>query len=307
MENLEPPRQGNTCAVVVTYNPDLPSLRTNLEALSHEVERIFLFDNDSVNESEVASLVLSFPSVVYEANSDNFGLPLNYNKALSKAAEEGFTWLVFLDQDSLVPPHYIEKMGVAFALCPPGTVSLTPNIHYATTPGYNHAPTPTLVKVDNCISSGNLVSVEAALRVSGFDPRYFIDYVDFEFDDKLIKAGYSIIRVDDLLLEHDLGDSRLFKYWGKKVLVFSKSPLRLYYQTRNKYYFLWTHKTGWAYAHSLLAYRFQDRANLKAQPKKLRKTWLKVYRQARHDAKRVVMGPCPHRWISHLHWGDSIS
>ena len=96
-------------AAVVTYHPEIPLLKQNLDALSSQVDQILVFDNASANIGEIRNLAASFDRVRLIENDQNLGLPANYNRAARMARDMDCPWLLLMDQDTVVPFDLIRK------------------------------------------------------------------------------------------------------------------------------------------------------------------------------------------------------
>lgn len=78
--------------------------------------------------------------------------------------------------------------------------------------------------------------------IGGFDELMFIDYVDYDYCERLIKAGWNIVQTPKAVLSHYVGVSRQEKLFGITVNVMNHSAFRKYYQARNWIY--WQRKMG---------------------------------------------------------------
>lgn len=89
------------------------------------------------------------------------------------------------------------------------------------------------------ISSGNLVRTDIWNLVDGFDEWLFIDQVDFDFNAKVILAGYKIWQVNNLIMEHEIGKSikkpvlTMMLLFKPNEFILDHSPMREYYIARN--------------------------------------------------------------------------
>lgn len=81
------------------------------------------------------------------------------------------------------------------------------------------------------MTSANLVKVETAREVGGYDENLFIDEVDHAFCFRLKDSGYTILQNISIAVNHSLGTS--YKYNAKVKLY---DPVRLYYMCRNYLY-----------------------------------------------------------------------
>lgn len=110
------------------------------------------------------------------------------------------------------------------------------------------------------ITSGTLNNVSAALAVGGFDDELFIDYVDFDFNERLLLNGYGIVKDNRTCLIHEKGKSKhtAFKVPRRRsdgkivwtpLFTLGYGPMRCYYQARNRVvywrkYHRWTKLEG---------------------------------------------------------------
>ena len=101
-------------AVVVTYNPEIPLLGRDLDALVGQVPHVSVYDNGSANTADIRALVEGYPKVSLVENHENLGLPVSYNRAMAEAVDRGYEWLLTMDQDSVLPEGYIEAASAYF-------------------------------------------------------------------------------------------------------------------------------------------------------------------------------------------------
>ncbi|TEB40741.1 glycosyltransferase family 2 protein, partial [Flavobacterium circumlabens] len=86
------------------------------------------------------------------------------------------------------------------------------------------------IKEDNepiiVMTSGNIVNLKIHEKIGGFEEKLFIDYVDIEYCLKLKKEGYSIANLPNVLLQHELGDSKRTSFLFVKAIVTNHSSIR---------------------------------------------------------------------------------
>jgi rhamnosyltransferase len=216
-------------AVVVSYNGLLKAKQT-VEALRRQVRHIRIVDNGSEGESlGVLELLEREPGVSVERLGENRGVGYALNRGVRRAREMGCSWLLTMDQDSLVDGSLIEAYGAAVDENPE-CVCLTPQI-----------TTNRLAKdavggeISYAITSGNLVRVSVFDQVGLYDEGFFVDYTDFDFCLRLRRAGYAVHRVPAAMMEHQLGDSVELPKTVRKFYA-RHSPVRRYYMYRNFLY-----------------------------------------------------------------------
>nr|WP_255584927.1 glycosyltransferase [Leclercia sp. EC_58] len=214
--------------VVVWYNPSRNEL-SNIKSYYAHVDRVYIIDNsESDNSDLLITSGFSAEKVKYYPNLNNVGIASALNKGCLSAIEDGFEWVMTMDQDSSFPEHEITKFIYEFeatikqhnniAIVAPRTSELQPH-------GF----------VEKVITSGNIVNLQAYNYVGGFDDELFIDEVDHDFCFKLIKANYNIYLLSDVRMAHSLGNSKIHSFiFGHKLHVMHHNPVRKYYIIRNR-------------------------------------------------------------------------
>ena len=221
----------NICAGIVLYNPDIERLRQNIVAIMSQVEIVYLQDNGSINIEDVKKLICNYPSIILLQNSENKGIAWALNSICRKAEVDCYQWILTLDQDSVCPENMIEiyekHLTNADMLCPKII-----DRNYGIIDGSSKG-TET---VEKCITSGCLLNLASWRQVHGFDEKMFIDGVDFEFCYRMKKAGMNILRVNEILLNHEIGNITVRHFLGNKVIVKNHSAFRKYYIAKNIIY-----------------------------------------------------------------------
>lgn len=242
------PSNINTVAVaagIVLFSPDLPLLRSNIEAIAPQVTTVFLFDNGSRNLPEVEGLLRELRDslrarLVLHANGRNVGIASALNELCAMASCAGYPWLVTLDQDSVCPPSmvadYVRYVGE------PKIGQLCPNLFDATlgarlrTVQSSDEEFCGLADVRTCITSGALTNLEGWRDVGGFDEAMFIDEVDNEYSLRLRSRGWRVACVGEVTLSHALGQMEAHRLFGREYHILNHSAFRKYYMARNKVY-----------------------------------------------------------------------
>lgn len=233
-------------AGIVTFQPDISRLKENIEAIRDQVDRIVVVDNGSANVAEVAALVKEVNGI-FITLGENKGIAFALNSIMKKAKQDGVTDVLLLDQDSVAYPNMVERLK-PYRMDSVGIVA--PFI-------VDRNKTADAVKYDSSviearsaarkgvITSGSLTNVKAWEFIGGFDDEMFIDYVDYDFNERLLIEGYKILRVDSAHLLHECGKANptfLFtprkqpdgKWVVERFYSFGHSPFRCYYKSRNR-------------------------------------------------------------------------
>jgi len=237
-------KQPEIASVVITYFPEISLLHSVLNSLASCSKIVFLYDNGSGNIEQIHKCSLLYKNILIFENKENKGISYNLNKALREAKAYSCDWLLTMDQDSIISNEGILLFKKAILTSKKDVASLTPWIYYRNFSSSEKKPKEGVSSVSSCITSGNLIYVKAALDIGGFDERYFIDFVDIEFCKRLTEHNLKILRINNIVLNHDLGGARQFRLLGHIFFVYRKKAIRLYYIFRNQLYFIRQHYSG---------------------------------------------------------------
>lgn len=220
-------------AGVVLYNPDIERLKENVLSINIQVDTLYIFDNGSKNTDDVYRILLEFPHIRLISSRANMGVAAALNRLVKVAKEDGYDWIVTLDQDSVAPPNLIAEYqkylgieGVGMLCCKIIDRNYGERV-------YDKGHDKGIEFTSSCITSASALNVDAWKRVGGFCEEMFIDAVDFDICMSLCEYGYKILKTNDVRLLHEVGHSRKVWLLGKEELVFNHSPLRCYYMIRN--------------------------------------------------------------------------
>lgn len=223
--------------VVVLYNPDVDVI-DNIERYVHDLGRLYVVDNSERTLSATLEDYLAItPNVEHIRFGENHGIATALNTGARRAVEEGFEWLLTMDQDSRTPP------GMVSSLYDLSQEEVIPNVGIvaAQYSGYPHN-----IKFDNLprwsipvklITSGNLVRLKAWAQLGGWDDRLFIDRVDYDFNYRMQLSGWEIVQMNQIVLDQMFGETKTVRIMGRTLFWTSNyNYLRWYYFARNRRY-----------------------------------------------------------------------
>ncbi|MET1936043.1 glycosyltransferase [Enterococcus faecium] len=220
------------CIGIVSYNPDLDFVEQNIRTASNY--QIYIADNGSTNQKELAGSVGNFKNILLISNNNNLGIAAALNQLCQRAMEEGFEWIVLFDQDSKIRKNLLDGYSVEL-LKPQDMVSIyTPLIKNKQTDeikklNLNYHQDSNYDEVPYCITSGSLTNISDWKKIQGFDEYFFIDYVDYDYCLKIYLSGKKILRVNSMSLDHSIGNTEK-KFWFN---ITNHNEIRRYYQVRN--------------------------------------------------------------------------
>lgn len=239
----------DVCAVVITYRPDLTVLEQVVGSVLPQVGRLLLFDNATADAALDQYLKeVESPSFAVVRSPDNVGLGAAMNHAAGYAKQQGFRYLLLLDQDSLPDPDMVATLKTALealqhtervaAVGPQfrdrrsGYVAPFVRVGFPFSQKLTGGPGER-VACDFLISSGTLLPLEVLATVGGMDESLFIDNVDLEWCFRARHHGMGLYGICDARMSHSIGDS-LRPSRFKRAGIMVHQPVRLYYIMRNR-------------------------------------------------------------------------
>ena len=221
-------------ACVILYHPDT-SVERNIQSYLYQANKVFI-----VNNTETANSPLQFPNLLQSnisliRDGKNEGIAKRLNQVCALAIQEGFEYLLTMDQDSF----FYEDAITSYLQC----INVHPNKSQVSMFGVNYEneisnPDCNYKKVKHLITSGSIINLSAYKNIGAFDENLFIDFVDSEYCFNSIMKGYDIIQYQNIFMNHTLGESME----KRSLVTFKKtkrsfhSALRLYYMMRNFLY-----------------------------------------------------------------------
>ncbi len=221
-------------AGIVTYNSDTERLEENIKSIINQVETVIISDNASSNIGELEALADRYHIKLIRNNS-NRGIACGLNQCIECARQEGYDWIITLDQDSICPANIIVASMKHLVI--KEVAMVVPLIRES-----NSGEVCLLgedingkewQEVRKCITSAAVTNIHAWEKVRGFDEYLFIDYVDYDFAMKVRLNHYKIIRMNNVILDHQIGDSKLKTIFHYKIRVANHPAFRKYYIARN--------------------------------------------------------------------------
>jgi len=225
------------CAGIVLFNPDIDRLKQNVDGILPQVDLVIFVDNDSVDKEKLVEK-FSGNRFIWICNENNLGVAAALNQLMGHASQNGYEWVLTLDQDSVCGGDLVEKLFSASKLYNNAAMISPKVLERGVEKQENDDKNQTNVEeVPICITSGCLTNVKAVLDTGGFNEWLFIDQVDHDMCIRLRYRGYRILRVNTAELNQEYG----LKHVRRKILFkeyeyHNYTPLRVYYQARNILY-----------------------------------------------------------------------
>lgn len=223
--------------VIPTYRP-APGLQALVGVLSHQSPVIVADDASPVTSDALLRNLAAIPGVTVVRHDSRRGIAQGLNSGLFTARDAGAEWLLTIDQDTVVPADYIDRLlefaKVACGMERIGAVGAG-EIHDASGPlRFSTHESGGIALTEELIQTGTMWSVGALTAIGGFDESLGIDAVDAAACVRLRRAGYSLALAPNVSIEHSLGSARSVQILGRTVLATGHSPERRTTMVRNR-------------------------------------------------------------------------
>ncbi len=224
-----PSRPSEIVASVILYHPEKYVVQNILSYLK-AVSKVYVLDNSEIYDPLVVSKIKTIPNVHYFSNDGNKGIASALNLAADRAINDGFEWLLTMDQDS----SFADKKFFDFfhAYSSKSDVAIFSPVHVETS--YDSSKSDQPVMADIVMTSGNLLNLSIFTHVGRFKEKLFIDEVDHEYCLRARTKGYKILVFPAVLLNHQLGKEIKV---GERTFT-THNPIRVYYIFRNGFYII---------------------------------------------------------------------
>lgn len=240
-------------AAVVWCNPD-PDVLDNIKTYLNQVEKLYISDNSEPSlDNSILEEVKKLKNVEYLGHKSNLGISPALNKASKKAIEDGFEYLITMDEDGVATPDMVN--GLLEVIESSRDIGLVAaehvNLKFQKIPAEK-----TTKEVYYTMTNGNIMSLAAYQKIGKFLEELVIDHLDHEYCLRLKLNGFRVLKTTRAVVLHTLGKASKKKFLFFHLYPTNHSPGRLYYRTRNRFY------VDRMYKKSFPEYVREDRKNM---------------------------------------------
>lgn len=235
------------CSIIVFYKHDLNVFKKNLNTHLKNFKLVIVVNNSP----EINLNFLKSIKVIIINNKINIGLAAALNKGIKYAEKRKYKLVALFDQDSVLKDNFnknmineinyiLDKIKKKIAVFAPTYYNLITNEHS------KNININTLQlkrnKIDRrkkfsfseyVITSGSYIPLKNFKKIGYMLENLFIDFIDIEWCLRARKKGFEIISVNNVQLNHNLGDYYI-KIFKNKYPI--HNPSRMYYYFRNSFY-----------------------------------------------------------------------
>lgn len=217
--------------VVTLYNPTDDEI-SNISTYINDIDMLYVIDNTEGKSNKDRIPVND--KIKYIFNNNNLGVSKALNIGANNAIQEGYKWLLTMDQDTTFKRGVIDKMKEVILSKDMSKIGIVTPWHK--TRIRNKKPETEFDNPYDVMTSGNMVNLDIYQKIGGYKDWLFIDGVDIEYCLNLHRNGYEILRINSIEIDHNLGDL-FYKKIGKRLYFCSNhNAIRRYYIIRNYHY-----------------------------------------------------------------------
>lgn len=228
------------CAVITTYRPD-NGFPARVQRIRNQVGCVVIVD-DGKSADNVARLHHWFPetsNVIVHHNATNVGIAVSLNKGISIAKSKGYSWMLTLDDDTIVEPDMVKNLIETWNLVADQAGKPVAIMGMARSGGHadriEFCPTERHLFVEKrgIVTSGSLMSLDVYDAIGGFRNEFFIDSIDYDYCLRARARGFRVIEVCQVGMIHPLGKPIKRRIGCLTLETTNHTPIRRYYAYRN--------------------------------------------------------------------------
>lgn len=217
--------------IVTLYYPD-DEVKDNINSYLDALDKLYVIDN-TPNVSNEKNFNFN-SKIVYLPQYKNMGVSWALNKGAKLSIKDGYKWMLTMDQDSKFNCDSIKKLIDYLKTSSTENIGLICPWHNIKTGAKK--PKKRIEEMIEVMTSGNIINLDAYLKIGGYKDWLFIDGIDFDYCMNLNVNNYKVLRLNYITMEHELGDVKIHKILGRNFVCSNHSYIRRYYMSRNNRY-----------------------------------------------------------------------
>jgi rhamnosyltransferase len=223
-----------TATAVVLYHPTVEMIQT-IRGYAEFSEFLIVVDN--TEHTDYSAEFRGIAGITYVTLGANKGLATALNVAAKLAIANGYGWMMMLDQDTVLSRLVYDSLRKQISEIEHPRVGLVTPLQVSKEEDLRAAERlPDRRDLLQAMTSGSVLSLEAYVNCGHFEDKLFIDHVDNEYCLRLRRAGYRVIQLTRVVLDHALGEVKEATIFGRRFRFITHRPFRSYYFVRNGCY-----------------------------------------------------------------------
>lgn len=201
-----------TAVVVVTYNRK-EKLKENIRCLLNQTKQpdcIYIIDNASTDGTfdDIKNLLASESSMKYIRMQNNLGGAGGFYEGMRQAYEDGMDYIWGMDDDAFPKEDALQQIFDV-------KTDFPEKYCFWSNCNKDGEFDGRIKEVEDWMFVGYFVPREVIQRIGYPRKDFFIYYDDREYADRIIRAGYKILKVRDSVIQHE--DTVTKEYRSKRV------------------------------------------------------------------------------------------
>lgn len=226
-------RQTVICSIVTTFSPN-DGFPDRIFTLQEQVQAVIIVDDGATEENRtlLKGWFSGIPGIVLLHHTSNRGVAAALNTGMELAGIMGYSYVLLLDDDSLVTMGMVATLMEALANNSKGMSAIVG-------PSYNFLCKVVVAEsgartkeVPTIITAGTLIPIKVYYQVGRFREELFIDFVDHEYCLRARSLGVRILQCQTACMVQPIGQTQN-TFWGELRSVHNQT--RTYYFFRNSF------------------------------------------------------------------------
>lgn len=195
--------------IVILFNPDIDDAIKNISQYIEYIDKLIVWDNSPVKQTReyIRTRIAKIPKTVYMTQGKNVGISIALNASVQILKEEGYDYLLTMDQDSYWI-NFLKYKETCLSINKSNIGGFSPNINGAFKDNE-------IATIDHrTITSGSLIPKHTYIVIGNYNDRFFVDGIDVEFRCRLEKNNYNFLRINAAILKQKYGENIIRKPWG---------------------------------------------------------------------------------------------
>lgn len=227
--------------VVVLFNP-ANDVVNNINSYINNLDKLYVIDNSELVNTSLVNNLKRNNKIKYISLCENKGLAYALNLGCKMSIEDGYDYVLTMDQDSCFKNeaveniiNFIENSNTHYAIVASNAIS----IYYDETENKMKQAYTEITYNKECnwvMTSGSMMCLKDFNNTKGFDEQMFIAHIDIDICIQFHNNDEKIIKLESAKLFQQFGNSKPKKILWKTVHPSYASSVRTYYLFRNQKY-----------------------------------------------------------------------
>ncbi len=215
------------------------------QSASYNSITIYIYDNTDFEYWNISNVfeVAENIKIFYFWDSKNSGISAAYNHIAKFANVNGIEWIVFLDQDTILPLDFVKKYfersekaskRILFPKVYSNDILLSPSIYrFYRTFKIKKLGNEIMLKHITAINSGLMIQTNFFLQYNGYNSNLKIDFCDHEFIERLNNKNITAEIINIHLEQNFSGNSNNLQKSLERYKIYLKD-LKNYSKNKNR-------------------------------------------------------------------------